>query len=110
MPVTMVASPELFVRFHAHTRYLGGVTEYGYRYYYDKAVEAMVAAEDWPVKIVPKTITIDGHEITVDIQIAESTRKANNRQLLGAYQVIVDHAKEERVPLPENDVRLEGAV
>ncbi len=103
MPVTMVASPELFVRFHAHTRYLGIVTEYGYRYWYDQAIEAMMETDDWPMKIVTKTIEIDGVDITVDIGIAESTRKANNRQLLGAYQVIEDGATEHKVALPENE-------
>ena len=102
VPVTMRASAELWTRFHAHCRFLGEHTKYGYRYFYDKAVEAMVIAEDWPVKIVSKTISIDRQEITVDIAVAESTRKANNRQMLGAYQVIVDHAAEEKVPLPEN--------
>ena len=63
----------------------------------------MKAASIWAnITWRDNTITIDGHEITVDIQIAESTRKANNRQMLGAYQVIVDHAAEEKVPLPEN--------
>lgn len=102
IPTTMRASPELFVRFHAHTRYLGIATEYGYRYWYDKAVDMMLSESDWPVKIATKTIKIDATDITVDIEVAESTRKANNRQLLGAYQVIEDGAKEHGVPLPEN--------
>ena len=101
VPVTMRASAELWTRFHAHTRYLGTVTGHGYRYYYDLAIDTMLAEDDWPVKIITKTISIDGHDITVDIQIAESTRKANNRQMLGAYTIITDAAAEERIPLPE---------
>ena len=56
--VTMRASAEMFRRFHAHCRYLGTATEYGYQYYYDKAVEVMVETGDWPVKIVPKSSNV----------------------------------------------------
>lgn len=103
MPTTMRASADLFVRFHSHCRFLGEQTGYGYKHHYNEAIDTMVAEDDWPVKIITKAIEIDGTYITVDVEIAESTRKANNRQLLGAYQVLVDSAADHRIPLPERE-------
>ena len=101
---TMRASPDLFTRFHAHCRFLGEEpsTQYGYEYWYNLAIAYAVEQDAWPVKLIPKTISIDGHDITVDIQVSQSTRLATNRQLLIAYSVIVDGAKQLGVMLPEN--------
>ena len=102
MPTTMRASASFFTRFHAHCRFLGTVAGDGYEYWYNKAVEHAVGQDMWPVKLVAKTISIDGHAITVDIQVPQSTTRASNAQLLVAYSVIVDGAKEKDIVLPEN--------
>ena len=54
------------------------------------------------MQLIAKTISIDGHDITVDIQVSQSTTRASNAQLLVAYSVIVDGAKEKDIVLPEN--------
>lgn len=102
MPTTMVASPDMFKRFHAHCRFLGKETGYGYKYWYNLAVEHAERLEDWPCKVLARTVDIDGTMVTVDVSVPESTTKANNRQLLTAYQIIEEGAKEHGVALPEN--------
>lgn len=101
-PTTMVASVDMLKRFHAHTRFLGKETGYGYKYWYNLAVEHAESLEDWPCKVLARTVDIDGTMVTVDVSVPESTTKANNRQLLTAYQIIEEGAKEHGVVLPEN--------
>ena len=56
---TMHASPELFTRFHAHTRFLGSQPPaYGYEYWYNHAIDHAVKMDKWPVKLIEKTISI----------------------------------------------------
>lgn len=102
VPVVMRASADMFTRWHAHCRYLGDATEYGYKYWYDAAIAYAVEQDEWPVKVIEKTITIDGHDMTFDIQVPQSTRQATNKQLCMAYTVITDGAKEHKVILPEH--------
>ena len=102
MPTTMRASADMFTRFHAHCRFLGTATGEGYEEWYNKAVAYAVEQDDWPVKLIAKTLSIDGHDITVDVQVPQSTTRANNRQLLTAYTVITEGAKEHGVALPEH--------
>ncbi len=99
---TMRASADLFTRFHAHCRYLGQHGGEGYRYWYNAAVEYAVERDSWPTQVIAKTISIDSHDITVDIQVPQSTTRASNAQLLVAYSVITDAAKEKGFVLPEN--------
>ncbi|KKK81361.1 hypothetical protein LCGC14_2814230 [marine sediment metagenome] len=101
---TMHASPELFTRFQAHTRFLGSQPPaYGYEYWYNHAIDHAVRMDKWPVKLIEKTISIDGHDITVDVQVPQSSHQATNAQLLCAYEVIEDGAKEHSIILPEGD-------
>lgn len=99
---TMVASADMFVRWHAHCAHLGKESGDGYQYWYTQAVEYAMQMEDWPVKVQPTTVVIDGVEHTIDVRVPQSTKKANNRQLLLAYQVIQDAADELGIELPEN--------
>ena len=99
---TMVASADLFKRFHAHCAYLGKHGGEGYEYWYTEAIEHAVAMEDWPMRLYQRTVLIDGQSHMVDVRIPESTKRANNRQLLEAYTVIQDGAKENGLKLPEN--------
>ena len=99
---TMRASASMFTRWHAHCRFLGTQTGYGYEHWYNEAVNWAVEQDSWPVKLIAKTISIDGHEITVDIQVPQSTTRASNRQLLCAYEVISGGAEEHGVVLPEH--------
>lgn len=99
---TMRATPELFTRFHAHCRFLGVHGGEGYQYWYNAAVGHAVSVGDWPIRIVQQTVNIAGEDITVDIEVPESTRLANNRQLMLAYSVITDGAAEKQLALPEN--------
>jgi len=103
MPTTMRASADMFTRWHSHCRFLGTATGYGYKHWYNAAIAYAVEQDDWPCKLIAKTITIDGHDITVDVQVPESTTKANNRQLLTAYTVITEGAAEHGVVLPEHE-------
>jgi hypothetical protein len=105
MPQPMRASGEMFVRFHAHCRFLGEVSKYGYRYWYAKAVAHAEAQEQWPVKIIPRTVTLDtGQTVTIDVAVPESTTRATNAQLLCAYQMITEGAAALGVALPEHDI------
>lgn len=99
---TMAASADLFVRFHAHCRYLGSETGDGYEHWYNEAIAHAVRLNDWPCKLVTKTVNVEGQDITVDVQVPESTRRANNRQLLLAYEVIDWEANRRGISLPEN--------
>ncbi len=99
---TMRASAALFTRFHAHAYFLGQHGGEGYRYWYNAAIAYAVEQDSWPVQLIAKTISIDGHDITVDIQVPQSTTRASNAQLLVAYLVITDGAKEKDIVLPEN--------
>jgi hypothetical protein len=56
----------------------------------------------WPCKIVQRSIEIGGDVIVIDVSVPESTTRATNGQLLAAYQVIVDGAKEHGITLPEH--------
>jgi len=102
MPTTMRASSDLFTRFHAHCRFLGTETGDGYEDWYNRAIQHAVEQDEWPVKLIAKTISIDGHDIDVDVQVPQSTTKATNKQLLTAYEVIQDGAKEHGITLPEH--------
>ena len=102
VPTTMRGSPEMLKRWHSHCRFLGTQTGDGYEYFYNLAIAHAVEMDMWPVKLIEKTISIDGHEITVDIQVPQSTTRATNKQLMCAYEVIVDAAAEHKVALPEN--------
>jgi len=48
-------------------------------------------------------VNIGGEDISVDVQIPESTTKASNKQLLSAYSYVEDTAKEHGISLPENE-------
>lgn len=103
MPQPMRASPELFKRFHAHCSHLGKTDGNGYRYWYNQAIAYAESVDEWPVKIIPRTVTIAGEDITVDVAVPESTTRATNAQLLAAYQVITDAAAEQGIVLPEHE-------
>ncbi len=102
MPVTMKAGADMFTRFHAHCRYVGNNTGAGYEHFYNAAIAYAVEQDSWPVKVIEKVITIDGHEIKIDVQVPQSTHRATNRQLLCAYTVIQEAATESGLVLPEN--------
>jgi len=102
VPHTLRGSPEMLKRLHAHARFLGTQTGEGYEYFYNLAVAHAVEMDMWPVKLIAKEIMIDGHAITVDIQVPQSTTRATNKQLTSAYEIIVESAKEHGVQLPEN--------
>ena len=46
-------------------------------------------------------VNIAGENITVDVQVPESTTRASNKQLLCAYEYIVETAREHGIVLPE---------
>ena len=98
----MAASADLFTRFHAHCRHLGIHSGDGYEHWYNEAIEHAMKLEDWPCKVITKTVDVDGQSITVDVRVPESTKRANNRQLLLAYEVIEWEAKQRGIVLPEN--------
>lgn len=102
---TMTASPDLFKRFHAHARFLGRNNPDGFTYedYYTMAIDHAIVMEDWPMKVITRKVEIDGREITVDVPVPESTKKANNRQLMLAYEVIKDEARRLGLTLPEDE-------
>lgn len=102
---TMVASPDLFKRFHSHCRFVGNHNPDGFTYedYYQMAIDHAIVMEDWPMKVITRTVEIDGQEITVDVPVPESTKKANNRQLMLAYEVIRDEARRLNLTLPEDE-------
>jgi hypothetical protein len=102
MPTTMRASTNMFVRFHAHCKHLGKETGYGYRHWYNDAIAYAESIDMWPCKIVQRSIEIGGDVIAIDVSVPESTTRATNGQLLAAYQVIVDGAKEHGITLPEH--------
>ena len=102
MPTTMKASPDMFTRFHAHCRFVGNNTGAGYEHFYNASIAYAVEQDSWPVKMIEKIIDIDGHKISVDIQVPQSSHRATNKQLLTAYTVIEDAAKEAGLVLPEN--------
>jgi hypothetical protein len=108
-PITMRASPEFFTRFHAHCRHLGTETEYGYGYWYQQAVDHAVSVDEWPVKVQPTKVVIDDVEHTIDVVVAQSTTKATNKQLMSAYQIIEEGAKEHGVVLPEDPKPKKGS-
>ena len=112
VPHTLKASDAMFKRFHAHCAHLGNVTGRGYAYYYNEAIEHAMKTGDWPHKIFPRRIKVydmdeHGNEletyniVEVDIPIPESSTRATNGQLLAAYQVIQDEAREHGIELPE---------
>ena len=101
---TMVASPEFFRRFHAHCAYLGWHDRNGngYEHWYNEAIAHAMAHEDWPRKVIVVEKEIGGEVHSIDVVIPQSTKKANNRQLLLAYSVIEDEARRQGIELPEN--------
>lgn len=102
-PQTFRASEELFVRFHAHCRFLGESTGKGYRHYYTSAIEHAVKVDAWPVKVIPRMVRLDtGQVVDVDVPVPESSTKASTAQLMEAYSVITDEAMRAGVRLPEN--------
>ena len=100
--VAIKASEELFVRWHAHARYLGEQTGDGYKGIYHDAIEYAQEFDEWPCKLVVREVEVGGEMISVDILVPESTTKATNRQLLKAYEYITEVAKERGIVLPEN--------
>lgn len=100
--VAMKASESMFRRFHAHTRYLGRETGYGYEYWYNEAVHYAVAHSEWPVKVIPVELVVAGEVITQDIEVPESTTRATNAHLMCAYQAIEEGAREHGIALPEH--------
>lgn len=102
MPTTMRASADMFTRFHAHCRYLGTESGYGYNYWYRLAVEHAESVEEWPVKVFPRIVDVGGETITIDVSMPQSTTRATNGQLLCAYQIIEEGAKEHGIVLPEH--------
>ena len=101
-PMTFRASDEMFRRFHAHCRYLGTETGRGYEDVYQHAIAYAREFGEWTCKTVAQTVTIAGEEITVDVEIPQSTTKASNKQLVRAYEYITDTAAEHKIVLPEN--------
>lgn len=101
--VTLRASTDLFVRFHAHARYLGSQTGDGYEGIYNEAIAYAESQGDWPIKVLTRTVKIDGQDITVDVAVPESTTRANNRQLLTAYEYVTMAAEEHGIVLPEGE-------
>ena len=101
-PVTMVASVDMLRRFHSHCRWLGRQTGYGYRHHYNEAIEYAESMDEWPVKVIQRMVDIGGETITIDVSVPESTTRATNKQLMTAYEVIEDTAKELGISLPEN--------
>jgi hypothetical protein len=104
VPHTMAASGELFKRFHAHTRYLGRETMLGYRHYYDMAVQHAVTLGEWPIVVRPVMIELPGGEVHWrDANLPDTSKKATTSNLMTAYSVIEDEAKQAGVVLPEGD-------
>ena len=101
--VAMKASHDMFTRFHSHARFLGTETGQGYEQIYNDAIAFAVEQDLWPTKLVVTTVNIGGEDISVDVQIPESTTKASNKQLLSAYSYVEDTAKEHGISLPENE-------
>jgi hypothetical protein len=101
VPRTMRASGAMFTRFHAHCRYLGNLTG-SYKYWYNRAIRHAMRVDQWPVTIITHDVTVNGTTVTVDVPVPESTTKATNAQLLEAYTVIQDGAKDAGIVLPED--------
>lgn len=99
--IAILASKELFTRWHAHARFVGEETGYGYDFVYEHAIAYAMERGMWKFKILPQTVVIAGEEITVDIKVPGSTTKASNKELLCAYEDIVDMAGEHKIVLPE---------
>lgn len=97
------ASTDMFVRFHAHCRFLGTQTGDGYEGIYNEAIAYAESQGAWPVKMLARTVRIDGQDITVDVSVPESTTRATNEELLTAYAYIQMAADEHGVVLPENE-------
>jgi len=102
--IAIRASEELFTRWHAHCRTLGDETGYGYREIYNAAIAHAIEQDLWPVRVIPQVVDVAGEAITVDVQVPESTTRASNKQLLCAYEYIVETAKEHGIVLPETGV------
>ena len=103
--VELAASEELFTRWHAHCRFLGKESGRGYDEIYNHAIAYAMEMEE-KFKVLPQTVIIAGEEITVDIKVPGPTTKASNKELLVAYEYIVDTAKEIGVRLPERRIVL----
>ena len=101
-PTKMVASVDMLRRFHAHCRYLGNESGYGYKYWYSIAVDHAESVEEWPCKVLQRLVDVGGETITIDVSVPESTTRATNKQLLCAYQMIEEGAKEHGIVLPEH--------
>jgi hypothetical protein len=101
-PMTFRASDELFRRYHAHCRYLGTETGRGYEDIYNASILYAREFGEWKCKTSTQTVVIADEEYTVDIDIPLSSTKVSNKQLLRAYEYIVDTAAEHKITLPEN--------
>lgn len=99
--IAIRASEELFTRWHAHCRTLGDETGYGYREIYNAAIAHAVEQDLWPVRVIPQVVSVAGEDITIDVQVPESTTRASNKQLLCAYEYITETAREHGIVLPE---------
>lgn len=100
--VAMRGSPDMLRRFHAHARFLGRETGYGYRDIYNDALDYAMEHDEWPVREIVRHIEVSGEIIAIDVQIPESTTRANNKQLMRAYEYVQDCAQEHGITLPEN--------
>lgn len=98
----MRASRDMFVRFHAHVAHLGKASGWGYREVYAGAVAYAEERDEWPCKLIPRTVNVSGTDVTVDVRVPESTTRATNRQLLCAYEYVTMTAQELGVALPEH--------
>jgi len=103
VPHRLRASEEMFTRFQAHTRYLGDTAGPSYRHWYNKAVRHAMKLQQWPVRVVPAVIEKEpGRWEIVDLPTADSSTRATTAQIMCAYSVIVDGAKDQRIDLPED--------
>jgi hypothetical protein len=107
------ASEEMFTRFHAHLRFFGQQQGNGYRYWYNRIIAECVEEGEWPVKMATRYVDLASKDVrvtppkeldsyvTVDVPVPESTKRATNGQLLGAYERLLFYAAEAEITLPE---------
>ena len=100
--VTIRASADLFTRYHAHLRFLGHETGYGYEQIKADAEKYAMRVDMWPSKLWVETVEVAGEEFKFDFQIPLTSTIATNAQLLKAYEFIVETAAEHKISLPEN--------
>lgn len=100
--VATKGSPEMLRRCMAHTRYLGEATGYGFKHFYDEAIEYAMSKGLWPVRMVAQTVVVGGEEMTVDFEVAQSSTRAANKHLTSYYEHITQAAEEHGIALPEH--------